>query len=90
VPPAGGRSEMNLAFKPFDENEINPKRDVIDKESNRIVGTVQGGYLGIDVSLFGRKYKTLARSQDECLGFISGVQSVLNGMTSVDDGKTTN
>jgi hypothetical protein len=37
---------------------------------------------GIHVSLFDGKYFTIASTYDECVGFVNGVQAVLNHATS--------
>jgi hypothetical protein len=81
---------MRLTFKPFDGRSTKPI-DVIDLESNRIVGSIKSrwsDYPGIEISLFDRKYEASVSSYDECPGLVRGVEAVLNRMTSIDDGRT--
>jgi hypothetical protein len=79
---------MQLSFKPFDGRSRN-FIDVIDQDSNRVVGQISSspGHLGIHISLFDQKYVGTVSTYEECLGFVRGVESVLNRMTSADDGR---
>jgi len=78
---------MNLKFKVFDgrsDNDI----DVINEATNEIVGYIKTRpRSGIRISLFDQKYQGVVSSYEECFGFISGVQSVLNRLVSVNDGR---
>jgi hypothetical protein len=80
---------MQLNFKPFDGRSWN-QINVLDEDSNRIVGTIKSKSSmlpGIRISLFDKKYEATVDNYYECLGFVRGVQTVLNRMTSVDDGR---
>jgi hypothetical protein len=79
---------MRLSFKPFDGRSRN-FIDVIDQDSNRVVGQINSspGHLGIYISMFDQKYGGTVSTYEECLGFVRGVESVLNRMTSADDGR---
>jgi hypothetical protein len=73
---------MRLRFKPFDGRSWNSV-DVVDEEANRVVGYIKSKsscLSGIRVSLFDEKYVTTASRYEECLGFVNGVQAVLNHM----------
>jgi hypothetical protein len=81
---------MQLSFRPFDGRSWN-SIDVLDEDSNRIVGRIRSKSSplpGIHISLFDKKYETTVDNYDQCLGFVWGVQAVLNRVTSVDDGRT--
>ena len=54
-------------------------------EWNRYVFWCSGG--GIDLSLFDGKCRTTVTRYEAVLGFVMGVESVLNRMTSIDDGQ---
>jgi len=78
---------MQLSFKPFDGRSRN-SIDVIDQDSNRVVGDIRSSPgVGIRISLFDHKYAGTVSTYEECLGFVKGVESVLNRMTSADDGR---
>jgi hypothetical protein len=83
-------SDMQLSFKPFDGRSWDVI-DVLDEDSNRIIGRIAPKSStispGIRISLFDRKYEASVSTYEECLGFVRGVQAVLNRMTSVDDGR---
>jgi hypothetical protein len=81
---------VQLSFTPFDGRSWNAI-DVLDKDSNRIVGSIRSkssGLPGIRISLFDQKYEATVSTYEECLGFVKGVQAVLNRITSPDDGRT--
>jgi hypothetical protein len=78
---------MQLSFKPFDGRSRN-FIEVIDQDSNRVVGQIRSSPgQGIHISLFDQKYVGTVSTYEECLGFVRGVESVLNRMTSADDGR---
>jgi hypothetical protein len=68
-------------------------QDIIDEESGKTVGYIRcngtgfTNYGGIEISLFDDKYRTTVNSRSECCGFVKGVETVLNRMTSIDDGR---
>lgn len=83
---------MRLKFDPFDGRKWST-RDVTDEETGKTVGYIRSNgtgftnFGGIEVSLFDEKYRTVVNSYKECCGFVTGVQCVLNRMTSADDGR---
>jgi hypothetical protein len=81
---------MQLTFKPFDGRSWDVV-DVLDEDSNRTVGRIVPKSSTISpsirVSLFDKKYEASVSTYEECLGFVRGVEAVLNRMTSVDDGR---
>ena len=75
---------MKLHFEPFDGRVWNTI-DVWDKDTNRVVGYIKSkssAVRGIHISLFDGKYFSIATTYEECFGFVSGVQAVLNHMTA--------
>jgi len=80
---------MRLQFEAFDGRRLS-WIPVIDADTGQEVGHISpngtgrdaGG--GIDVSLFGGKYRTQVSSRPECEGFILGVQAVLNHLTRLE------
>jgi hypothetical protein len=85
--------EMKLTFEPFDGRSFND-RDILDEDINQVVGWIASGRSlnpGIHISLFDGKYKKTTATYPECVGFVKGVESVLNHMTATtskaDDAK---
>ena len=82
---------MRLKFKAFDGRSSN-QIPVIDADTGNEVGYIRsngtGMYSGggIDISLFDGKYRTTVSRYEAVLGFVMGVESVLNRMTSINDG----
>jgi len=83
---------MRLRFKPFDGRAQN-FIDVTDEETGKVVGYIQsfgvGTYCsgGINVSLFDEKYEGHFNRYEEVVGFVLGVQAVLNHMTRLPEVK---
>jgi hypothetical protein len=83
---------MHLTFDKFDGRSFNVV-PVIDEDTGNKVGNIRsdgvGPYSagGITVSLFDDKYRLVTGRYDVCLGFVKGVEAVLNRMTSIDDGR---
>jgi hypothetical protein len=83
---------MHLKFKVFD-GRSSKWVPVIDSDTGKQVGYISskgtGKYLGggIDISLFNGKYRTTVTRYEAVLGFVRGVETVLNRMTSIDDGQ---
>lgn len=81
---------MDLTFERFNGNDPGYHK-VTDKVSGKIVGSIRvggtgfGNFGGMDVSLFDGKYRAELHKYDECVGFVRGVQAVLNHMTYSDD-----
>lgn len=77
---------MRLKFEPFDGRSFNLV-PVIDEQTNKRVGTIKsngtGMYSsgGIDIWLFDGKYKTSVSRYETALGFVLGVEAVLNHLT---------
>jgi hypothetical protein len=84
---------MRLKFDHFDGRRWNLK-DVIDEDTGKKVGFIRSDGVGftnlggIEISLFDNKYRTTVSSYKECLGFVRGVESVLNHMTVATDKRT--
>jgi hypothetical protein len=73
---------VRLEFKPSDGR-------VIDKDTGKQVGIVKSNATGgIDVWLFDGKYQKSVNGYEVALGFVWGVQEVLNHMTSCEDLKS--
>jgi hypothetical protein len=82
--PMDGIRTMQLHFERFDGRSFNSV-DVIDRDSGEKVGLIcsngVGRYRGgISVELFDGKYRAQLKRYDECLGFVRGVEAVLNHM----------
>ena len=66
---------------------------VFDQSTGKKVGSIRfdevgtGNLGGIEISLFDGKYQATVNTYDKCFGFVMGVETVLNRMTSVDDGR---
>jgi hypothetical protein len=64
---------------------------VIDEDTDKEIGIIYTGENGmdlsggIDISLFDGKYRTRVKRYETAVGFVLGVQSVLNHMTSCVD-----
>ena len=76
---------MRLKFKRPDDFRSKCLR-VLDEDTGKEVGTIQlggtgvdsSGGIGIDIWLFDGKYQTRVNGYDTAVGFVLGVQSVLN------------
>ena len=74
---------MHLTFKKFDGRSPSLV-PVIDQETGDQVGRIWSNgvgadrYGGIEISLFEGRYTATVNRQDECWGFIKGVEAVLN------------
>jgi hypothetical protein len=85
---AGG-SDMRLKFEHFDNHPDYMR--VMDEDTDKEVGLIHTGVngmdlsYGIDISLFDGKYQTRVSRYETAVGFVLGVQSVLNHMTSCVD-----
>ena len=83
---------MRLKIPQFDGRNWGDA-DIIDEDSGKKVGRIRcdgtglSDYVGMEISLFDGKYRTSVNSRQECCGFVKGVESVLNRLTSVDDGR---
>ena len=77
---------MRLRFKWFDGRGWNHE-PIIDEETGNEVGFVRsngaGNWGGIDISLFNGKYRATAHSHQETVGFVSGIEAVLNHLVWV-------
>jgi len=66
--------------------------EIIDEDTGKTVGHIRcngtgSGDGGIEISLFDKKYRATVNSRPECYGFVKGVETVLNRITSIDDGR---
>jgi len=74
---------MRLKFKHPDDFRSNCLR-VLDEDTGKDVGTIRlvgtgvDSSGGIDIWLFDGKYQTRVNSYDTAVGFVLGVESVLN------------
>ncbi len=74
---------MRLTFKHFDARRFSFE-DITDQDTGEQVGHINaygsqiGGGGGISISLFGDKYLGHVNTYQECVGFVKGVESVLN------------
>jgi hypothetical protein len=74
---------VNLIFEKFD-GRSRSWTPIIDQDTGEEVGTISceglgsDRYGGIYVSLFGDKYRVGFHRYDECVGFVRGVETVLN------------
>jgi hypothetical protein len=81
---------MKLRVKQFDGRSRSIEY-VIDIETGKKVGFCQshavgfGNSGGIDISLFDNKYTATVNTFKECLGFVKGVECVLNHVTQFTD-----
>jgi hypothetical protein len=88
--PARDRQEevMRLKFDPFDGRSYN-YRPVVDEDTGIQVGHIQsmgsGAYSSgrIDISLFDSKYRISVTCYEAALGFVLGVEAVLNDKTDL-------
>jgi hypothetical protein len=87
---------MRLTFPKFDARG-HASENVTDEESGTVVGSISSNavgfsnYGGIRVSLFQGKCRAELHSYPECVGFVKGVETVLNhviGSQSKTAGKT--
>jgi hypothetical protein len=82
-----GRSTMRLKYKPFDARARHYV-NINDEDTGEEVGCIQtygvgpDRFGGIIVSLFGGRYEISVNRSEECLGFVKGVETVLNHMIS--------
>ncbi len=81
---------MRLKFEQFDGRRRQSK-PVIDQDTGERIGTIKslgvgfsgygdGGYGGIEISLFDGAYTAKVTRYDECVGFVKGIEAVLNRM----------
>ena len=79
----GGAKRMRLLFKHSDDFRSNCLL-VLDEDTGKEVGTIRLGGAGadssggIDIWLFDGKYQTRVKRYDTAVGFVLGVESVLN------------
>jgi hypothetical protein len=79
---------MRLKFKWFDARRRNVE-DVTDLDTGKVVGHIQSHGVGfennggIDISMFDGKYTASVNRYDACVGFVLGVETVLNHMTKI-------
>jgi hypothetical protein len=79
---------MNLQFEKFD-GRARRYVDVIDQDTGERVGHIHSRGVGfdrcggIDVNLFGGKYTIRLSRYDECVGYVCGVNAVLNHVLPV-------
>jgi hypothetical protein len=77
---------LRLHFRAFEGRPLN-NIDVTDRITGRAVGLIRSNLAtsptGMDVSLFDSKYRASVESYQEALGFVRGVETVLNHMTDV-------
>ena len=84
---------MRLTFDHFD-GRSRVFTDIVDEDTGKIVGHIRSNGVGftnnggIDIFLFDHKYQARVGSYPECLGFVRGVQCVLNHMTALADYET--
>ncbi len=74
---------MRLVFEAFDGRK-RTSRTILDKDTGHPVGCIRtngNGSGGIDISLFGGKYRGSFKSNAEVCAFIKGIEVVLNHMT---------
>jgi hypothetical protein len=83
---------MRFKFKHFDN--LNPDYLlVLDEDRGKEVGIIHTGTGmdssgGIDISLFDGKYQVRVKLYETAVGFVLGVQSVLNHMMSCEDAQS--
>jgi hypothetical protein len=81
---------MRLTFEKFDGRSQLSATSIIDADTGRKVGYIThgrtsfGGSGRIDVALFDR-YRATVNRHEECLGFVRGVEAVLNHMIDLPD-----
>jgi hypothetical protein len=74
---------MRLTFDKFDARGFT-YIPITDQDTGQEVGTISAGGVGfagvggISISLFGGKYQGYAKTYNECVGFVRGVQAALN------------
>jgi hypothetical protein len=77
---------LRLHFRTFEGRPLN-NIDVTDRITGRAVGFIRSkletSSTGMDVCLFDSKYRASVESYQEALGFVRGVETVLNHMTDV-------
>lgn len=80
---------MRLVFQKFDSRKIDYV-PVIDQNTGQCVGDIMPSgtgferYGGIDIALFDGKYCLTAHTYEECVGFVKGVEAVLNHMVAIE------
>jgi hypothetical protein len=82
---------MRLAISYFDARSRH-EADVIDQDTNQCVGYIRSGSVnfgGRYIFLFEGKYSARCASHDECLGFVKGVEAVLNHMMATGDERSS-
>ena len=81
---------MRLIFEPFDGRRPN-YRPVIDEDTSKQVGSIHSHttgtdcFGGIDITLFDGKFRARVNRYEAAVGFVLGIETVLNHMTSHKD-----
>jgi hypothetical protein len=79
---------MQSTFEGCDGRHQHGHSSIIDQDSGNVIGHVrvaQGS--GRFISLFDGKYEATLPDEAQCRGFIRGVVSVIERMSSIDDGR---
>jgi hypothetical protein len=86
-----GREEMvRLKFEPFDDGSRHWV-PVIDEDTGKQVGSIHSYgtgpdcFGGTDISLFNGKYRARVNRYEAAVGFVIGVETIVNHMTSHED-----
>jgi hypothetical protein len=85
--PLSAEGTVRLKFEPFDGRSPN-YRPIIDADTNKQVGSIHSHttgtdcFGGIDISLFNGKYRARVNRYEAAVGFVFGVETILNHMTS--------
>jgi len=85
---------MRLKFEPFDSGSPN-YRPVIDENTGRQVGAIHSHragtdcFGGIDISLLDGKFRARVNRYEAAVGFVFGVETVVNHMSSYKDQEST-
>ena len=81
---------MRLKFEPFDDGS-RQWVPVIDEDTGKQVGSIHSYgtgpdcFGGTDISLFNGKYRARVNRYEAAVGFVIGVETVVNHMTSHED-----
>ena len=77
---------MKLKYPWFDGRTVVGRlpQDIVDETTKNNVGFVQQTGDGKDVLLFASKYSGNFKNDDQCYGFMKGVEAVLNHLTSTN------
>ena len=79
---------MRLKFEPFDDGSRHWV-PVIDEDTGKQVGSIYSYgtgpdcFGGTDISLFNGKYRARVNRYEAAVGFVFGVETVVNHMTSL-------